>query len=141
MNDRNQATRRHLAGPFLAQDLGQGFWHFTAQPAGPEIFLRGVAPDTLEKLANESLDSLTVEWGSDCVEVAVSARGRVLSLLAASAMIHEPSDGLYEALPLAQFDARAERFWRRIFLLMRLPGGRFLLRMFTGRARPARAKK
>jgi len=38
---------------------------------------------------------------------------------------------LYAALPLAQFDRRARRFWRRVFLLVRIPGGRSLLGMLT----------
>jgi hypothetical protein len=42
---------------------------------------------------------------------------------------------LYEALPLAGFDATARRFWRRVFLLVRLPGGRYLLRLIAQRKR------
>lgn len=133
--------KRPLAGPFTARELGKGSWRLTAQPAGAEVFLRGASSDARDKLAEQSFDDLTVEWGSAGVEVALRARGRVLSLVAASAIIHEPAARLYEALPLAQFDARAQRFWKRIFLLMRMPGGRFLLRAFAHRARPARARE
>ena len=44
-----------------------------------------------------------------------------------SAIVHEPLARLYEALPLAELDAKARRFWRRVFRLVRIPGGRYLL--------------
>jgi hypothetical protein len=36
---------------------------------------------------------------------------------------------LYESLPLVSIDADARRFWRRVFRLVRIPGGRFLLKI------------
>jgi hypothetical protein len=42
---------------------------------------------------------------------------------------------LYEALPLARFDAKARRFWGRVFWLVRMPGGRSLLKYFAGGGR------
>jgi hypothetical protein len=38
---------------------------------------------------------------------------------------------LYESLPLVSIDANARRFWRRVFRLVRIPGGRFLLKLLT----------
>ena len=78
-----------------------------------------------------------VERRADGVRLTLSAGGRARLLTADSAVIHEPAKGLYEALPLAGFDAGARRFWKRIFRLMRLPGGRFLLGLFARRARSA----
>jgi hypothetical protein len=46
---------------------------------------------------------------------------------AQSVIVHEPLARLYEALPLATLDANARRFWRRVFRLVRIPGGRYLL--------------
>ncbi|HMH88482.1 MAG TPA: hypothetical protein VK523_07555, partial [Steroidobacteraceae bacterium] len=54
---------------------------------------------------------------------------RVATVEAASAIVHEPLEHLYESLPLVSIDADARRFWRRVFRLVRLPGGRFLLRI------------
>jgi hypothetical protein len=34
-------------------------------------------------------------------------------------------------LPLASIDADARRFWRRVFRLVRIPGGRYLLKVLT----------
>jgi hypothetical protein len=59
----------------------------------------------------------------------------VQSFRAQSASIQEPQNALYERLPLASFDARAQRFWRRVFLLARLPGGAALLRALARRRR------
>jgi hypothetical protein len=50
---------------------------------------------------------------------------------AAAAIVHEPLGRLYESLPLANIDANARRFWRRVFRLVRLPGGRYLLKLLT----------
>jgi hypothetical protein len=36
---------------------------------------------------------------------------------------------------LADFDARARRFWRRVFVLVRIPGGRRLLGMLARASR------
>ncbi len=46
---------------------------------------------------------------------------------AQSVIVHEPLARLYEALPLVTLDAKARRFWRRVFRLVRIPGGRYLL--------------
>jgi len=33
--------------------------------------------------------------------------------------------------PLASIDADARRFWHRVFRLVRIPGGRYLLKLLT----------
>lgn len=133
--------RRSVAGPFKATSLGSGAWQLTAVPAGAEILLRGAPADAPEWLRDPRLDALDIEWRADAVRLTSVAGGRARSLTVDSAVIHEPAKGLYEALPLAGFDAGARRFWKRIFRLMRLPGGRFLLGVFARRARSAAAPK
>jgi hypothetical protein len=81
-----------------------------------------------------SITTLGVEWRVDGVRLALSGANGVRYLTAGSAIIHEPRVHLYEALPLAAFDSDAKRFWKRVFRLMRIPGGRFLLR-FLARGR------
>jgi hypothetical protein len=49
------------------------------------------------------------------------------TIRAQSVIVHEPLARLYEALPLVTLDAKARRFWRRVFRLVRIPGGRHLL--------------
>jgi hypothetical protein len=51
------------------------------------------------------------------------------------AIVHEPLPKLYAELPLAGFDERARRFWRRVFRLVRIPGGRHLLGVLARRPR------
>jgi len=133
--------RRSVAGPFRATSRGTGAWHLTAQPAGAEILLRGAPADAAEWLADARVDALDIEWRGDGVRLAVSAGGRVRALTVDSAVVHEPAARLYEALPLAGFDAAARRFWKRIFRLLRLPGGRFLLRLYARRRARSAASK
>jgi hypothetical protein len=38
-------------------------------------------------------------------------------------------------LPLVSFDDKARRFWRRVFRLVRIPGGRHLLGVLARRNR------
>jgi len=129
-----------VPGPFRASNLGPGAWHLTSLRAdGPEIYLRGAAAEAAELLADASLRPVTavaVEWVADGVRVALGTGAGARSLTARSAEIHLPMAQLYAALPLARFDARARRFWSRVFRLLRLPGGRFLLR-FLARSRRA----
>jgi hypothetical protein len=55
-----------------------------------------------------------------------------------SVFIHTPKTRLYENLPLASFDRDAQRFWKRVFRLIRIPGGRLLLGAITRRRRGRR---
>jgi hypothetical protein len=128
-----------LSGPFFARHLGSGVWQLTTgAAAGPEIFLRDARPDKPELIVDMSITTLGVEWRIDGVRVALSGANGVRFLTAGSALIHEPRVHLYEALPLAVFDSDAKRFWKRVFRLMRIPGGRLLLR-FLARGRPGKA--
>ena len=59
-------------------------------------------------------------------------------LRARVAVAHEPLARLYDTLPLMSFDSQARRFWRRVFFLVRIPGGRRLLGLVARRAGGAR---
>lgn len=130
------ATRRTLSGPFVACDLGGGLWQLTAAaPAALEIYLRIPAAAGGAILAQREIRRLDVEWRADGVMVQVMGAGGAGVLEASSALIHEARDRLYDALPLAGFDAAARRFWSRVFLVARMPGGRHLLRWIARRKR------
>src|ERR1700733_14147701 len=77
------------------------------------------------------LIDLGIEWHADKVFLTFMAQEKVASVEAANAIVHEPLDQLYERLPLISIDADARRFWRRIFRLVRIPGGRFLLKLLA----------
>jgi hypothetical protein len=109
-----------------------------ADPApGVEIFLRGVTSEAAEILRGATVSDIAVEWHGDAVELTLmsGAARRILHLR--SVIIHEPLPLLYGALPLAGFDDRAKRFWRRVFRLARIPGGRHLLGILARRRRNA----
>jgi hypothetical protein len=131
--------RRTLTGPFQTQDLGGGLWQVTAgtsaAPAALEIYLRIPAAAGAMLLTQPGIRRLDVAWSADGVVVNVAGTSRTGVLEASSAIIHEPQNRLYDALPLAGFDAQARRFWRRVFLLVRIPGGRHLLRLIARRKR------
>jgi hypothetical protein len=125
--------RRTVAGPFSASDLGGGRWHLATRGAAVELFLRGIAPGATEALTDPSISTLEFDWYAAGVRVTVARRHGASRVDADSVIIHEPRPRLYQALPLAGFDPRAQRFWRRVFLLMRLPGGRRLLNVIARR--------
>jgi hypothetical protein len=120
--------KKTLPGPFSARNIGAGVWQLeTGALSGPEIYLRGTGPDAHELLRDVSITAVGCEWRVDGVKVALTLANGVRYLTVGGAIIHEPRTRLYESLPLASFDSGARRFWKRVFRLMRLPGGRFLL--------------
>jgi hypothetical protein len=125
-------TRLVIPGPFTARRLDDG-WLITAA-GGAEVLLREVAPEESSRLA-AGFAALDLEWGADNVTVTIRREDREVRLLAGSAVVHEPQPLLYESLPLAGFDAAAKTFWRRIFTLIRIPGGRLLVRLIARRRR------
>ena len=80
-------------------------------------------------------DRVNIEWLPHAAAVELYNGDAVFRTTAAGVLVHESRPALYRALPLAQFDARARGFWKRIFLLVRLPGGRALLRLLARRTR------
>ena len=98
-----------------------------------EILLLGVDLDA--RLAAHGAQRVSIEWQREGATVELTSGSDVFRVHAETVLVHEPLPALYRALPLAQFDARARRFWGRVFLLARLPGGRMLLRLLARRAR------
>lgn len=121
--------RRNFPGAFLPQDRGNGSWQLS-RPVPHEItlFLRGTEPGAQRSFGTGPLFDLGIEWHAEKVLLTFMSGEKVSSVEAASAIVHEPLNDLYERLPLASIDADARRFWRRVFRLVRIPGGRFLLK-------------
>jgi len=128
--------RRNFSGASRARFAGDGTWRITrTQPHETEIIVGG-ADSRSAQACGATLHDLGIEWrGPRVLLTMASADGRVATVEAASATVHEPSRNLYAALPLADFDGRARRFWRRVFLLVRIPGGRSLLGMLAHASR------
>jgi hypothetical protein len=130
----NPKMRRNLSGAFLVQDLGQGSWRLT-RTALPtiDVFLQGADSDAAETLGLSTVNNVGIEWRAEAVLLTVTAADRLRTVRAHIAIVHEPLAHLYEKLPLEKFDTAARRFWRRVFRVVRIPGGRYLLRILARR--------
>ncbi len=126
-----QTTRtRTLAGPF-ALELSSAQWWEIRFAGGSALIQGAAAPGGLEGSAE-----LRIDWqAGGGIQLAFALPSGPLILAATSLILHEPQPELYAALPLARFDARARRFWYRVFALVRAPGGRWLLGLVARLAR------
>jgi len=123
--------RRNFAGPCSVRAAGPDAWRVACgAPHEAQIVIRGA--DTRSASAfGAAVSDLGIEWHGQRALLTMMSAGRVASSEAAAVIVHESVPGLYAALPLAEFDSRARRFWRRVFLLVRIPGGRLLLGMLA----------
>jgi len=122
--------RRNFSGAFLAQDRGNGAWQLTrAAPHEMDVFLRDAERGAARAFGTAPIVDLGIEWHEKSALLTFMSGGRVATVEAATAIVHEPLRQLYDGLPLVSIDADARRFWRRVFRLVRIPGGRYLLRI------------
>jgi hypothetical protein len=122
--------RRNFSGAFMPQDRGNGAWQLTrAAPHEMQVFLREAEHGAARAFGKTPIVDLGIEWHAARVLLTFMSGDRVATVEAATAIVHEPLGHLYESLPLVSIDADARRFWRRVFRLVRIPGGRFLLRI------------
>jgi hypothetical protein len=128
--------RRNLGGIFAARRLESGAWQLARrEPEPADVFLRGVDSGAADLLGSANLSDIDIEWQADTVLLTMTAAGHRRSCNAQSAIVHEQLPRLYEALPLPALDEKARRFWRRVFRLVRIPGGRYLLGVLARRSR------
>ena len=92
-------------------------------------------------MAGAAIAKVAVVWRGDGVEITLTTAKGVRTLRAATAIVHEPMPRLYERLPLTGFDSDARQFWNRVFRLIRIPGGRYLLGFIARRNRGARTPR
>ena len=131
--------RRKLPGTFLPRELGEGAWRLSRGEAEPiDIFLRGAESGAAEALRSAFVRDIDIEWCVDAAVLTMTSAEQRRSVKAQSAIVHEPLTRLYDALPLISLDAKARRFWRRVFRLVRIPGGRYLLGLVARRTRERR---
>jgi hypothetical protein len=124
--------RRNYSGAFLVQSRGDDAWQLSrAAPHEMTVFLRHAEPGAARAFGIGPILELGIEWQAEKVLLTFLADGRVASVEAANVIVHEPLADLYESLPLASIDADARRFWHRVFRLVHIPGGRFLLKLLT----------
>jgi len=120
--------RRILPGTFLTRKLGDGAWRLSrSEPELIDVFVRGAEPGAAEAFRPRAVGDIDIEWRAETVLLTMTSAEQLRTVRAQSVIVHEPLARLYEALPLVTLDAKARRFWRRVFRLVRIPGGRHLL--------------
>jgi len=125
--------QRIMKGPLEQRELAPGAWAW-ATPGGGELLIRGADPGAAELLRGAVPSAVSVDWLKDGVLVTLITDSGPRPLRAHVAVMHEPLARLYETLPLARFEPEARRFWGRVFFLVRIPGGRRLLKLVARRA-------
>jgi hypothetical protein len=125
---------RSLPGEFQLKILSGGCWRIdNLAPPQESLWLRGVDAGAA---APPRFDRLTVVWQSDGrIGITLAAGGEAVTVGAQTALLHEPCERLYDSLPLLSYTPRNARFWRRVFRLVRIPGGRLLLSWLARRSR------
>jgi hypothetical protein len=132
----NPKLRRNLPGTFQVRNLGLGAWRLSrSEPLPIDVFLRGAESEAAEAFAALNVSDIHIEWQTDAAVLTMTSAEHRRSIKAHSALVHEPLPALYDALPLATLDDKARRFWRRVFRLIRIPGGRYLLGILARRTR------
>ena len=132
-------NRKTWSGKFCAEPRGANAWRLSS--AGPpriDVHLSGVEwpPDGGVPLDGAPLDRIDIHWhGGGGAELTLTQGGSMRRLNARSAFVLEPQPDLYRTLPLAVFGPQSRTFWKRIFRLVRIPGGRLLLQYIARRAR------
>ena len=127
--------RCNLPGTFLKRNLGQGRWRLSrGEPEPVEVLVLGADPPTGETSPALEVSDIDIEWRADSVWLRFVSEGRSIAVQAQGAIVHEPLPRLYAALPLARLEEPGRRFWRRVFRLVRIPGGRYLLGVLARRS-------
>jgi hypothetical protein len=124
-----------VSAPFDIEDCGRGLWCLRAHDAlQTAVYVSGSLPfSQLSKC-----EAFNIEWlegGSAVLHLGLPAQ--IVTVPVTSAFAHEPRPDLYGVLPLARLDAVTLRFWRRVFGLVRVPGGQMLLGWLSRRTRTA----
>jgi hypothetical protein len=128
-------VERVLRGEFRVDSVGGDGWRIENLRAPHELlWLRGVGAQAAA--LPPRADHLTVVWRADGrVALGLRAGETAVATDASSALLHEPRAELYESLPLPAYTPERARFWRRVFRLVRIPGGRLLLGWLARRSR------
>ena len=136
MAEMSTRIERTWTGAFRATHLGKDSWQLTMGVAGsPEIYLSGVDRNAFAALDGATPSAVTVAWSDAGAIITLNSSGARTQFRSRTATVHEPRPQLYQGLPLVVLDDAARRFWRRVFLIARLPGGRRLLRWIAQRTR------
>lgn len=131
--------RRSLPGRFQIDSVGDAGLRLAALDAPPIlIVVQTTEPRAPRTPASWTCAGVAVEWREDGATLTLELPGGPRVVHARSVIVHEPQERLFDGLKLPQFDAKSRRFWRRVFALVRIPGGRYLLGALARRAKDRR---
>jgi hypothetical protein len=127
--------QRSFSGSFRVDRPTPGWWRVRNTQSPHQIaWLRNLRTTTGDIPVD--FNTLRLQWNPAGPATVSMGEGDTARLLIADAVqLHEPDERLYDDLPLECFTPGAQRFWRRVFWLVRLPGGRALLGLVARRRR------
>lgn len=136
-------VERTVTASLTAREIAGGAWQLSsATPGGVDLILCGVDAGARAALTGVRAERAVVAWrregARDAALVTLTTAGGTVRVHARTVVLHEPQALLYERLPLVRLDDAARRFWRRVFWLVRIPGGRRLLGLVARRSGGAR---
>jgi hypothetical protein len=129
-------TRRALPGRYQIDVVGDaGLRLTTLELPQVAIIVRTAEPQMAGEPDLSTCAGVAIDWSDDGATVSLELPSGSREVHASSVIIHEPRERLFDGLDLPKFDAKARRFWRRVFTLVQIPGGRYLLGALARRAR------
>ena len=127
-------NRRIWTGRFSLNARGGGLIDVRELPAGADA---AAADASWQRGMTVHTGTIEILWHDRGVTLRLSGETGDATVDAASILVHEPLPDLYLNLDLPILQPDTRRFWRRLFLLARIPGGAALIRLA---ARHLRAK-
>jgi hypothetical protein len=128
-------VERTVNATLTARELPGGTWQLSSGAVGGvDIILRGTDPEARAALTGLRASKALVAWRPNGAIVTLTTVGGIRQIRARTVILHEPRALLYEGLPLVRMDDAARKFWRRVFWLVRIPGGRRLLGLVARRS-------
>jgi hypothetical protein len=132
-------VERTLTTTLTARELPGGTWQLSSgTEGGVDIILRGTDPEARAALTGLRASKALVTWhrdgNRDGAAVTLTTAGGTRQIRARTVILHESRALLYDGLPLVRLEDAARRFWRRVFWLVRIPGGRRLLGLVARRS-------
>jgi len=134
-------NRRIWTGRFSLNARGGGLIDVRELPAGASFLLAGAdaaaADASWQRGMKVHTGTIEILWHDRGVTLRLSGETGDATVDADSILVHEPLPDLYRSLNLPTLQPDTRRFWQRLFLLARIPGGAALIRLA---ARHLRAK-
>lgn len=127
-------NRRIWTGRFSLNARGGGLIDVRELPAGADA---AAADASWQRGMTVHTGTIEILWHDRGVTLRLSGETGDATVDADSILVHEPLPDLYRSLDLPTLQPDTRRFWQRLFLLARIPGGAALIRLA---ARHLRAK-